>query len=63
MTKETNGPKECPEPGIICNEAETTAHEIGHLANADHGEGGLMDDLSLSFSPTSLRNIRISTHP
>lgn len=60
---ETNGPKECNGGGIFCDMAETAAHEIGHLANADHNQGGLMDDLDYSFSPTSLRAIRNSTHP
>lgn len=60
---ETNGPKECTLPGSFCIIADTAAHEIGHQANADHGEGGIMDGLSNSFSPLSLSNIRNSTHP
>lgn len=60
---ETNGPKECNLTGSFCIIADTAAHEIGHQANADHGEGGIMDGLSNSFSPTSLSSIRNSTHP
>ena len=60
---ETNGAKECPEIIVACVIAGTSAHEIGHLLNADEGEGGIMDSLSLSFSPTSIANIRNVTHP
>jgi len=60
---ETNGAKECPEPIIACNAAETSAHEIGHLLNANHGDGGIMDDGSLNFAPPSLIRIRRILHP
>jgi hypothetical protein len=60
---ETNGPKECTLSPIFCNIAATTAHELGHLLNAFEGDGGIMDDESLSFSPTSLAKIRAIPNP
>jgi hypothetical protein len=61
--RETGGVKECPTPGIFCDLYETQLHELGHLLNANHNEGGLMDDFSLNFSDQSLLAIRMSTHP
>ena len=60
---EVNGPKECTVSPDYCSIADTSAHEIGHLLNADHGEGGIMDGIGHNFSPTSLRNIRRVLHP
>lgn len=47
----------------ILNNATVTAHEIGHLFNGMHTQGGLMDQLSTSFSDTTLDSIRTVKHP
>lgn len=60
---ETNGPVECTISPDFCSIADTSAHEIGHLFNADEGDGGIMDGIGHSFSPTSLGKIRRTTHP
>jgi hypothetical protein len=60
---EVNGPKECPEQIIDCSIAATSVHEISHLLNTDDGDGGIIDGINLSFSPTSLAKMRTATHP
>lgn len=66
---ETNGAKECPEippfptQAVFCNVHATKVHELGHIFRAQHGQGGVMDDLSLEFDPRSLVLIRSTTHP
>jgi len=60
---ETGGVKDCFGTSFDCSLPATTAHEIGHLLNADHTDGGIMDQLSLAFSPTSIKKIRNVTHP
>jgi hypothetical protein len=52
------------------NGATTTAHEVGHLLGADHGQHGLMGDddqgvtiTKIVFSPESIRAIRSQTQP
>jgi hypothetical protein len=60
---ESLNPRECFVGGVGCDIHATKVHEIGHLLNADHGEGGLMDSLSINFSATSLTAIRSVTHP
>ncbi len=60
---ETNGPVECTVSPDFCSIADTSAHEIGHLLNADEADGGIMDGIGHSFSPTSLDKIRRTTHP
>jgi len=47
----------------IVNHSSVAAHELGHLFNGEHNEGGLMDTLSRSFSDTTLEKIRTVTHP
>ncbi len=54
---------ECVSTPIICSLPGTSAHELGHLLNALEGDGGIMDNESLSFSPTSLDKIRNVSHP
>lgn len=67
---EANGPKECPAsgnqpplPAEYCNISSTKLHEIGHQMGADHGEGGVMDDLTTFFSNISLAIIRSRDYP
>jgi hypothetical protein len=43
--------------------ALTAAHEIGHLFNGEHLEGGLMDVKSATFSDVTLNKIRSVSHP
>jgi hypothetical protein len=51
----------------VVNNAATTAHEIGHLFNGQHGDLGLMaqsvDRTSITFSETTLHTIRSLAHP
>lgn len=47
----------------ILNNATTTAHEIGHLFNGDHPDGGLMGLTSATFSDITLASIRSVSHP
>lgn len=61
---ENNRFNEVRQPNLqIYNEAITVAHELAHLLNATHGDMGIMDDLSASFSDVSLDKIRATTHP
>lgn len=60
---ETNGLTECTIDPDICNIADTAAHEIGHLLNANEGDGGIMDRIGHNFSSSSLKKIRDITHP
>jgi hypothetical protein len=42
----------------------TAAHEIGHLFNGEHLDGGLMGvDATIAFSPITLDKIRRIAHP
>jgi hypothetical protein len=59
---ESNGVKECFGSIEFCSIPGTSAHEIGHLLNADEGDGGIMDSVSLIFSPTSINKIRSVPH-
>ena len=43
--------------------ADSVVHELGHLFNARHGDGGLIDDPHTSFSSKSLAKIRSSVKP
>lgn len=52
--------------GPACTNAVTTAHEVGHLFNADHLDGGIMGEgctVPLSFSDISIDKIRRLIHP
>ncbi len=67
---EANGPKECPStstqpplPPEFCNIDSTKVHEIGHRLGADHGQGGVMDDLTTNFSSVSIAVIRNFDYP
>lgn len=56
---------EIDDPSIYNNEAHIVAHEIGHLFSAQHTDGDLMGTpmSAHSFSPTTIRRIRILAHP
>lgn len=45
--------------------AGTTVHELGHLFNGSHSDGGIMSSqgATVSFSPSTLFRIRTVTHP
>lgn len=60
---EPHGAKECLSTPAACSVPGSAAHEIGHLLNADDGDGEIMDSVSLIFSPTSLNKIRSVPHP
>jgi len=51
----------------VVNNAATTGHEIGHLFNGLHGDGGLMAQstsrTSITFSDITLNSIRSINHP
>jgi hypothetical protein len=51
----------------VVNNAATTAHEIGHLFNGLHGDGGLMaqsiNRTSITFDAITLNTIRSIAHP
>ena len=51
----------------VVNNAATTAHEIGHLFNGVHGDGGLMAQsitrTTTAFSDQTLARIRSINHP
>ena len=51
---------EIPFSGI---NALTAAHEIGHLFNGLHPDGGLMSSMSATFSDVTLNKIRSVSHP
>ncbi len=56
------------ELSVLFNPANTAAHEMGHLFNGDHMDGGLMADISSpdrtnSFSDISINRIRSINHP
>jgi len=46
-------------------ERYTVTHEIGHLFNGQHGDGGIMSSnvTSLDFSPITINKIRTIPHP
>lgn len=52
--------RETPVSGV---NAITTAHEIGHLFNGQHTDGGLMTPTSTTFSDVTLDQIRSLSHP
>lgn len=51
----------------VVNNAATTAHEIGHLFNGAHSDGGLMAQsttrTSIAFDPITIATIRSLAHP
>jgi hypothetical protein len=51
----------------VVNNAATTAHEIGHLFNGVHSDGGLMAQsttrTSIAFDPVTIATIRSLAHP
>ena len=51
----------------VVNNAATTGHEIGHLFNGQHADGGLMAQssvrTSIVFDPITLNTIRSINHP
>lgn len=47
----------------FCNLNDTKVHEIGHQLNAEHGDGGIMDGLTVYYSPMSIRSIRGRNYP
>lgn len=52
--------------GPNCTDAATAAHEVGHLFNGDHRDGGLMSagcDVAPSFTDKTLIKIRYINHP
>lgn len=59
---EPNGVKDCSGTTVYCSIPGTAAHEIGHLLSAQDGDGGIMDSVSLTFSPTSINRIRSVPH-
>ena len=46
-----------------CDISTTKLHEIGHQLGAEHGDGGVMDNLTFDYSPTTIRSIRGRTYP
>jgi hypothetical protein len=48
---------ECLGTVIACAIATSKIHEVGHLLNADHTEGGVMDNLTVNYSATSLNKL------
>lgn len=59
-----HSPQDCSSvTNLACLVDVTFVHEVGHLFSADHGQGGLMDDISINFSEHSLNAIRSVTHP
>jgi hypothetical protein len=67
---ETVGPKDCPAtptqptlPAEMCNIPANKLHEVGHLFGVEHGEGGVIDNLTTNYTDTSLATIRRRTYP
>ena len=70
---EVNRPNESPgyspDPNNLYSMAVTVAHEIAHLLNNDHGQGGIMgiddsgDPVSNQLSPTMINGTRNLMHP
>ena len=60
---EAHAPHECYTTPIDCSIYATKVHEIGHLLNADHNQGGVMDNISINFSDFSLNEIRKNLRP
>ena len=60
---EVHSAHECFDGAVVCDVATTKVHEIGHLLNANHDQGGVMDNISINFSDTSLNEIRKITRP
>ena len=54
---------ECSGPIVECSTSTTKVHEIGHLLNADHNQGGVMDNASVNFSDISIDVIRRNLRP
>jgi hypothetical protein len=54
-------------PTMTVSEAFTVSHEVGHLFNGVHSDGGLMAQslarTSVNFSPQTLNRIRSIPHP
>ena len=60
---ESLSPHECFGTAIDCSIALTKVHEVGHLLNANHNQGGIMDNLLVNFSDVSLNEIRKNLRP